>query len=380
MIDFEDIRPYTDEEFPEAVKQLVADEKFQAVIAKLYPQPGIKDAILAKMANMTTIAQLQSEIVYTLLRQIEQKTTNGISYKAMDQFDPTNNYLFISNHRDIILDSAFLNCVMHDNGFKKTEIAIGDNLLIFHWIKILVRLNRSFIVKRNLGLREQLMASKTLSAYIRYAIKEKGESIWLAQREGRAKDGNDQTQPALLKMLNMSNKGSIVEGFRELNIVPMAISYEIEPCGISKVEELLNKRHNPGYTKTQQDDLNSMANGVMAPKGRVQIAFGNPLNIRIDEITQGKKDNEITDTIADYINRRIYFNYKLWPNNYIAADLLLETNKHQNEYSNDEKQCFVAMMEKETASLKFDLAESREMFLKMYANPVINFERYFGGE
>lgn len=378
MIDFEDIRPYTDEEFPEAVKQLVADEKFQSVVAKLYPQPGMKEAILAKMANMNAIAQLQSEIVYTLLRQIEEKTTNGISYKAMDQFDPTNNYLFISNHRDIILDSAFLNCVMHDNGFKKTEIAIGDNLLIFDWIKILVRLNRSFIVKRNLGLREQLMASKTLSAYIRYAIKEKGESIWLAQREGRAKDGNDQTQPALLKMLNMSNKGSVVEGFRELNIVPMAISYEIEPCGISKVEELLNKRHNPGFAKTQQDDLNSMANGVMAPKGRVQIAFGNPLNIRLDEITQGKKDNEMADTIADYINRRIYFNYKLWPNNYIAADLLAETDKHQNEYSAEEKQRFVTMLEKETATLKFDLSESREMYLKMYANPVINFETYFG--
>jgi hypothetical protein len=380
MIEFEEIRPYTDEEYPMAIQQLANDKKFIAVIEKLYPQPGVKEAVLQKMVQMKSISDFQNEIVYPLVVKIEKGSTDGLFYKAMDQFHPEENYLFISNHRDIILDSAFLNSVMHTHGFRKTEIAIGDNLLIYDWIKVLVRLNRSFIVKRNLGMREQLMASKELSAYIRYAIKEKKESIWLAQREGRSKNGNDQTHPALLKMLNMSNRASIIEGFRELNIVPMAISYEIEPCGIAKVEELLNKKHNPNFSKTQQDDLNSMANGVMSPKGRVQVAFGNPLNIRLDEITKGKKDSEIIETIADYINRRIYFNYKLWPNNYIAYDLLNNTQKYSAQYTEDQKQGFVARMEAEIAKLTFDQQESREYYLAMYANPVVNYEKYFGNE
>jgi len=378
MIDFEDIRPYTDEEFPKAVQQLIADKQFVSVVGKLYPQPGVKEAVLQKMTQMKSISDFQSLVVCPLLIQIEKASTQGVSYKAMDQFNPEEKYLFISNHRDIILDSALLNLVMEYNGLRKTGIAIGDNLLIYDWIKTLVRINRSFIVKRNLGLREQLQASKTLSAYIRYSITQKGESIWLAQREGRTKDGNDQTQPAILKMLNMSNEGSLVEGFRQLNIVPMAISYEIEPCGISKVEELLNRKHNPNFTKTQQDDLNSMANGFMSPKGRIQIAFGNPLNIRLDEITEGKPNKEIINTITDYINRRIYFNYKLWPNNYIAYDILQNSSKYSQKYSPVEKNDFLTRMQQEVATLAFDQAEATQTYLEMYANPTINYEKYFG--
>lgn len=374
---FDNIRPYTDEEIPQVIRELTSDQAFVKVLGQLYPQNGVIEQILAGMQQVKSVEQLQIQFVVPLLANIEKQTTGGLSYHAMEQFHPNENYLFISNHRDIILDAAFLNVIMHQHGFRKTEIAIGDNLLAFSWIEKLARINRSFIVKRNLGIREQLTESKRLSAYIRHALTEKGESVWIAQREGRTKDGNDLTQPALLKMLNMSNCKNIVDGFRELNIVPMAISYEIEPCGISKVEELLKRRYQPDFKKSQADDLRSMANGVMMPKGRINYAFGNPLNIRLDEISAGKNNNDCIQAISDYIDRRIYFNYKLWPNNYIAADLLLGNPQHKKQYSEDEKDRFVAMMEKEIASLPFDPVETSESYLKMYANPVFNFEKYF---
>jgi 1-acyl-sn-glycerol-3-phosphate acyltransferase len=377
MVVYDDIRPYFDEEIPQVIKSLVNDQSFVKVLQKLYPQPGAGEKILIGLQQVTSIDQFQVQFVVPMLKQIEHTTTGGISYHAMEQFHPEENYLFISNHRDIILDAAFLNAIMHQHGFRKTEIAIGDNLLAFNWIEKLVRINRSFLVKRNLGIREQLSESKRLSSYIRYALTEKGESVWIAQREGRTKDGNDQTQPALLKMLNMSSCKNIVEGFRELNIVPMAISYEIEPCGKSKVEELLNRRYQPDFKKSQQDDLHSMANGVMMPKGRINFAFGNPLNIRLDEITAGKNNNECIQAISNYIDKRIYFNYKLWPNNYLAADLLLGNEKHLQHYTLEEKTQFMSMMEKDVEALPFDPIESIETYLKMYANPVFNYEKHF---
>lgn len=377
MEEFEDIRPYTDEEIHGVIMDLINDPMFVAVIGKLYQQPGAKEQVLKTLPFMKSIEEMQTKLVIPLLDFIENSTSKGLSYSTMDHFHPEEGYLFISNHRDIILDSAFLNDIMHKHGFRTTEIAIGDNLLAYPWIEKLVRINRSFIVKRNLGIREQLAESKKLSSYIRYALSEKGESVWIAQREGRTKDGNDQTQMALLKMLNMSNTKSVAEGFKELNIVPMAISYEIEPCGISKVEELLNKKHNPDFKKSQADDMKSMANGVMMPKGHIHYAFGNPLNLRLDELTANVTNNEAIQAITNYIDRRIYFNYKLWPNNYIAADLLENTTRHAHQYTSEQKEKFTAMMEREIATIAFEKAESTEMYLKMYATPVFNFEKHF---
>ncbi len=378
MVNFDDIRPYHDSEVNDALKSLVADPMFVKILSALIPQEEAKKQILDSMGKMSTVDDFQAHIVYPLLQKIEKETTQGISYSTMEQFCPNERYLFISNHRDIILDAAFLNAVMHKHGFKKTDIAIGDNLLAYDWIKTLARINRAFIVKRSLGIREQLQSSHNLSAYIRYALSEKNESVWIAQREGRTKDGNDQTQAALLKMINMSNKKSLLEGFKELNIVPMAISYEIEPCGISKVEELLKRKHDSNFAKTQQDDIQSMAGGVMQPKGRVHFGFGNPLNIRIEELTANKNNNEAIQSIVEFINRRIYANYKLWPNNYIAADLLSNTNNYKGNYSKDEKFEFENRMKIELKTLPFDLAESRNMYLSMYANPIINYEKHFG--
>ncbi|MBN2261858.1 MAG: 1-acyl-sn-glycerol-3-phosphate acyltransferase [Prolixibacteraceae bacterium] len=377
MSNFDDIRPFNNDEIKQALSELVADQMFVSVVGKLYPQPGATEKVLESIRHIDSVELFQEKIILPLLLQIEKQTTNGISYSAMDQFHPEERYLFISNHRDIILDSAFLNVVMHFNNFRKTEIAIGNNLLILDWISKLVRVNRAFIVKRNLGIREQLSASKDLSAYIRYALNQKGESVWIAQREGRTKDGDDKTQPALLKMLNMSSDGSIVDGFKALNIVPMSISYEIEPCGISKVEELLNRKYKPDFAKTPQDDLSSMANGVMQAKGRVHFGFGNPLNIRIDELTNGKNNNEIIQAIADYIDKRIYANYRLWPNNYIAADLLQQSQKYSVNYTDAQKQSFIERMDSEAKTLSFEYDEVIDAYLKMYANPVLNYAAHF---
>jgi hypothetical protein len=378
MNQFDHIRPYTNDEYKQNIDILFSNPRFLSVIGSMYPQAGAKEAVVNMMLKTKNIEELQEKVIFPLLLQIEKSSSKGITYSTMDQFHREEKYLYISNHRDIILDAAFLNAIMHKHGFRKTEVAIGDNLLIYDWIEKLVRLNRSFIVKRNLGVREQLTESKILSAYIRYALTVKGESVWLAQREGRTKDGNDTIQPALLKMLNMSNEGSLLEGFFELNIVPMAISYEIEPCGIFKVEELLKKKYDPEYAKTPQNDLESMAGGVTQQKGRIHFSFGNPLNYRLVELTGGKKDNEALQSIAEYIDKRIYFNYKLWPNNFIAYDELMKTGKHANKYTSSEKAEFISRMEKEASTLSFDMDEVVGLYLNMYANPVINFETHFG--
>jgi hypothetical protein len=377
MTDFDDIRPYDDDEIHEIIAYLISDPMFINILGQLYPLPDENKKIIQFLSTIDNIADLQGKVICPLLEKVEKISTNGITYSTMDQFHPDEKYLFISNHRDIILDSALLNLIMDKNGFRKTEIAIGDNLLIYKWIELLVRINRSFIVKRNLGLREQLEASKKLSSYIRYALTIKGESVWLAQREGRAKDGNDQTQPAIFKMLNMSNEGSRLEGFFELNIVPMAISYEIEPCGISKVEELLKRKYNSDFAKTQQDDLKSMVNGFVSPKGRIHYAFGNPLNYKLVDLIKGKNMNDSIQAISEYIDKRIYYNYKLWPTNYLAYDLLNQTPKYSNRYNSLEKDQFIGRMEKEVSTLNFDKAETTELYLRMYANPVFNFEKHF---
>jgi hypothetical protein len=378
MMNFDEIRPFNNDELQGAIASLLADERFMRLVNYLFPEKQIKEQMLYVFSTIDNIDDFQSKIILPLLDNIKRTTTNGVTISTMDQFKRADNYLFISNHRDIILDPAFLNMLMAQNGFRTTEIAIGDNLLIYDWITTLVRINRSFVVKRNLGLREQLTASKELSAYIRHTLTRKGESVWIAQREGRSKDGNDVTQPAILKMLNMSNDGSLLEGFYELNIVPMAISYEIEPCGILKVEETLKRKYNPSFSKTPEDDIKSMSDGVTKPKGRVHFSFGNPVNYKLVELLKDKNTGETIQTISEYIDKRIYFNYKLWPNNYIAHDLLFNSNSHAAKYTKEEKEQFVTMMNNEVSTIAFDKAEACSQYLQLYANPVINYEKHFG--
>lgn len=375
MNDFDDIRPYFDSEFKDNFAKLLQDEKFCSVLKSLYESDS-ESAVIAQLPIMNTIDDLQRLIVYPLLRKLVATTSGGLTYSGISELDSQKRYLFLSNHRDIILDPAFLNMIMFDAGFSRTEIAIGDNLFIYNWIEQLVKLNRAFVVKRNLAFREQLSASKQLSAYVRYAITEKRMPVWIAQKEGRAKDGNDHTQMAILKMLNMSNTKSLVDGFKELNIVPLAISYELEPCGILKVDELLKRKHDSSFKKTPADDMQSMGNGIMQFKGKIHYGFGEPLNDKIEEICNGLRPNDAIQAITDYIDANVHLQYKLWPNNYVACDLLEGNNRHANYYSEEEKSAFVKYMNDDLSKFDFDINEATAQYLEMYANPVLNQEKH----
>ena len=232
--EYDDIRPYNDEEIPEKIRIVLNDPVFDKVLAFLFRKPELRMKMRQQLETIKTVEELQSTFVRHLVEIIVHTTTKGLTCSGLESLDKSKAYLFISNHRDIILDAAFLNFMILTNGMNTTQIAIGDNLLIYDWIIHAVKLNRSFVVKRNIAARELLEASRKLSQYVRGSIVENNTSVWIAQREGRTKDGHDQTQLALLKMLNMSNAKTLADGFGELSIVPLSISYEIEPCEIGR--------------------------------------------------------------------------------------------------------------------------------------------------
>lgn len=375
-MNYDDIRPYEDHEVNHYINVLLKDEVFQEVLQFIFRDEEKMQEAKAMLSRIQSVNELQMTFMLSLVKDwIIAKTTSGVTWSGLDTLDKSKSYLFISNHRDIILDSAILNYIIVSAGMNTTEVAIGNNLLIYDWIEHAVKLNRAFVVKRNLPVRELLQASKKLSQYIRESITKRNRSVWIAQREGRTKDGNDQTQQALLKMLNLSNKKDFVEGFKELQIVPLSISYEREPCGISKVEELY-KRESEGFEKTQKDDLKSMAFGLTRPKGRVHFAFGKPIDTPLADFAKADNVNESIQQLANYIDKRIYKNYKLWPNNYLAADLLTGKNNHADKVEDATREKF--------SELLHDLVETigngnperqQELFLQMYANPLMNAEK-----
>lgn len=378
-INFDDIRPFNDSEVDKYIKLLLNEPRFQHILEFIFKEKDkIENAQLA-LSHIHTIKDLQHKFVYQLINELILKpSTDGLTSSGLENLDKSKSYLFISNHRDIILDSAILNYLIVLEGMNTTEIAIGNNLLIENWIEYAVKLNRAFVVRRNLQAREMLMASKKLSEYIRRNITKKNNSVWIAQREGRTKDGFDKTQIALLKMLNLSNIKEFSEGFKELQIVPISISYEIEPCGISKVDELY-KKNTEGFEKTQEDDLRSMGHGLVNPKGRVHFAFGRPITDQIDLFAKEATIGEQIEKLGDYIDQRIYRNFKLWPNNYIAEDLLNNSNTNANHYTEDQYNKFCILLEDALTSISGDKETIRTMFLQMYVNPLLNQRKSLNG-
>lgn len=281
----------------------------------------------------------------------------------------------MSNHRDIVLDSALLDILLIDNGFDNTiEIAIGDNLLIFPWIRTLVRLNKSFIVQRSVSMREMLMSSKRMSEYMHFAINEKHEGIWIAQREGRAKDSNDRTQESILKMMAMGGEGTPIERLKSLNITPLTISYEYDPCDFLKAKEFQQKRDDASYKKSQQADLDNMQTGIFGKKGHVVYRIAPPINTWIDKYASLPK-GEFFKAVAERIDKAIHQGYELFANNYIALDLLHKSTDYTTHYTETEKASFETYLEQRIALI--DLPNKDEIFLReriltMYANPLIN--------
>lgn len=370
-INFDDIRPYTDKEVKEKIRKLVKDKTFDDVLHHLFKNRPKIEMVKFQLRRVSSIKQLQGVFIYDLLHWLVDKTSDGLKVTGIDKLDKTKPYLFISNHRDIILDAALLNFLIFEHGMNTTQIAIGDNLLQYEWIEHTVKLNRSFVIKRNLPPRELMMASKKVSHFIRKSITEDGLSVWIAQREGRTKDGNDKTQESVLKMLNMSNKNGISDGFNELNIVPVSISYEIEPCGLPKLRELIKKEHY-GRAKQSKDDLKAMSMGMFAPKGRMRFAFGTPIETHFELTKNNEQRNAYIRRLAEMIDDQIYKNYKLWPSNFVAYDMLMQEHRFKDRYTAEEQKKFEIMVEQAMVHIDFPITDIQERFLKLYAYPVIN--------
>ena len=306
-----------------------------------------------------------------VVKYIMRKHTDGCSFldSSIASYDKSQRYTFVSNHRDIVLDSAFLDVLLVEAGYPTTvEIGIGDNLLIYPWIKRLVRMNKAFTVRRGLSLRETLAASQLMSRYIHYAVTQKRENIWIAQREGRAKDSSDHTQDAVLKMLAMGGD------LKELNIVPLTISYEFDPCDYLKAQEFQQKRDNPAFKKSRQDDLDNMKTGIFGYKGRVVYRPATPINTWIDELSELPK-TEWFKALAERMDCEIHRGYELYPCNYIALDELNGNHAYAAHYTEADKQRFEQYLAGQIAKIQLpnkDEAFLRERMLTMYANPVRN--------
>ncbi|ASB48409.1 1-acyl-sn-glycerol-3-phosphate acyltransferase [Alkalitalea saponilacus] len=376
LLDFESIRPYEDQEIQSVFNRLKSEKSFLRLLGFLYPQLP-PEQFMDKLMHLKSIRQFQEQVISAYVKDVIKKTTKGVTVDGLKKLNKKDSYLFISNHRDIVLDPAILNVLLFEHGFNTTEIAIGDNLLIYPWITDLVKLNRTFIVKRNLPIKQMMESSRVLSSYIRYTLSEKKHSIWIAQREGRSKDGNDRTQISLLKMLNIAGKNSLVENFKELKIVPVSISYEFDPCDYLKAMEFLNKRDNASYQKTKQDDLMHMATGLRGRKGRVHFAFGQPLDKELDAIDALTVKNDQFSALADLIDRHVHLNYKLWPGNYVALDMLNKSDENAKNYTGKEKLVFLEYLEDHISRTKgADRGFIYNSLLEMYANPVVNQRSY----
>lgn len=373
--EFDDIRPFEPEELPEVYNRLLDNQQFQRILSYFYPDVPL-EKIGARMRACTTNLAFQKVFGYEFVTFVLNQAAKSwdMDHSAIS---PEHNYTFMSNHRDIVLDSAILSKLLIDAGFKTTcEIAIGDNLLSLPWVKDLVRVNKSFIVKRSASFREMLTSSKTLSKYMHFAIQEKKENIWIAQREGRAKDSDDRTSESILKMMSMGGEGSIVERLTQLHIVPMTISYEYDPCDYLKAAEFQLKRDNPDWKKGPQDDIISMQTGIMGYKGHVHYHCSPCIDEYLQTLDPEMPKNELYATIVRHIDREIHRHYRLFPNNYIAHDLLTGKDEQTAHYQPADKVNFERYLAEQLEKITLpqpDIAFLRERILTMYANPLRNY-------
>lgn len=370
--EFNDIRCFDDSEVALYLPKILAEAQVQQVLTQLIGAETLQKMLQAA-PTMQTVHDFQATFIIGLLKALMDKTCSNVSLDGAEKLDKSSAYLFMTNHRDIVLDSAFLNAMLYDHGFSTTQIGIGNNLLIQPWIEWAVRLNKSFIVRRDGTIREQLLISRQMSSYMRYVLTQLGESIWIAQREGRAKDSNDVTAPAILKMLNMSGEGSFVEKLRALHITPVAINYEYDPCDYLKAKEFQLKRDDAAYKKQPIDDLINMQTGIMGYKGRVSFVVSGELQVpdAWDDVPRAAQ----ADVAAAAIDQMIHAHYQLFSTNYVAADLLLGKQEFACYYTNGEKEAFVSYIEQQIQKIDIpgrDDAFVRTKMYEMYANPALN--------
>lgn len=376
MEDYSDIRPYLPEELPQIYEELLADEKFKKMLAVVY-QGHTFEELAESLRSCKTNTEVQVKLIFPVLDWLLNNRSKGISFDFSSLASDGICYTFVSNHRDIILDSALLDYSLITSKMDTAEIAIGDNLLIYPWIKKLVRVAKSFIVQRALTMRQMLQASAKMSRYMHYVINDKKQHIWIAQREGRAKDSNDRTQESVLKMMVMGGEGDVIERLKHLNIVPLSISYEYDPCDYLKAQEFQLKRDVEGWKKSQKDDLDNMKTGFYGYKGHIHYQAAPCINEWLDTLDPQTPKTELFRMVAEKMDQAIHRSYRLYPVNYIAADLLQGTDQRKAHYTAEDKADFEAYLDQRVGMVELDKPDTaflRERIITMYANPTFNQE------
>lgn len=367
--EFDSIRPYCGEEIEAARNRLCQSEDFLNLFSYLTKMD--KNAIVSVLQGIRTRTEFQQKFFGPAIQSLISTTTEGVSVSGMELVRNDQSYLFMSNHRDIILDSAILNVLLRQHGNKFTRAAIGSNLLINGWVTDLVKLNSCFVIERDVTVREMLGSSAIRSKYIHEVIEENEDSVWIAEREGRTKNGDDKAQPSLLKMLKMSGNSNFSENFKGLHIMPLSISYEWEPCDALKTAELYTRTVGE-YIKTPEDDMNSMLTGLSDYKGRVHFHINELTNEEFEQLDNLSSHGDRIEALAAMIDSKIQGTFKLWPNNYIAYDLLHSVNKFSAQYTEEEKAHFIDIMARKMDKLEGNISMLNNIFLEIYANPVKN--------
>lgn len=376
--EFADVCPFSDSEFHEKMVQLVKEPMFKGVVN--YALPGVDyDVFAEKLLSLKGKDDFQIQIMKPFLEMLVKTTTDGLTMGGEVNYEKSKSYTFISNHRDIVLDASFLNLCLIGVDLPTTEVAIGNNLLIYEWISILVRLNKSFIVKRDLISRQRLEGAMQLSNYVHFALNKKKQSVWIAQREGRAKDSDDRTQESLLKMLGMGGEEkTFYSRIKELNLLPLSISYEYDPNDYLKAKEFLMKKRDSSFKKSKEDDLLSMSTGIMGYKGRVHFEIMPCVSLKLDEIAPDTDKTELLNIVRTEIDKSIYKGYRIYPCNYIAYDLVNNTTEFLNVgYTFEEKVKFENYVEGQLKKVDIETTEDeldfmRNMIYVMYSNPLKN--------
>ena len=374
---FDAIRPFEPEELPEVFERLLGNAQFAQVVAYVFKDVPF-DMLAQKMRACKTNLEFQVAFCYPFIKGLLQKASLGCDMNV-DAIDMEKRYTFVSNHRDIVLDSALLDVLLVEAGCKTTcEIAIGDNLLSLPWVKDLVRINKSFIVERSVSLRQMLLSSKRLSDYMHLVIAQKHDNVWIAQREGRAKDSNDRTQESIIKMMVMGGEGTLVERLKGLHIVPLAISYEYDPCDFLKAQEFQLKRDIADWKKGPMDDVVSMQTGIMGYKGHIHYDAAPCIDAWLDTLDPDMPKADFFKAVATHIDEEVFRRYRLYPSNYVALDELEGTTAHADRYTAEQKAQFDGYIAQQMAKIQLpdkDEAFLRERLLTMYANPARNQEQ-----
>ncbi len=372
MDKFKSIRPYNDSEVEEVLSKHKKSKVFLKLINHIYPTWTL-DTIATKANKIHNLSDFHNLLIYPALKAAIDRSMDNFTVSGLENIKKDENYLFISNHRDIVIDSTILYYVLFQNGYKTGETAIGSNLLANELVTDIVKLNQNFIVSRNLPTREMIVKSRELSEYIRLVLEEKKKSVWISHREGRTKDGNDKTNPGVLKMIAMDCSENKIDYLLGLNIVPISLSYEFDSCDSLKAKELAEIELTGEYKKDGSEDMKSIITGITQQKGRVHLAIGKPIT-KSDLPFETDRLQDHFKELADQIDYQIHQNFKLFPGNFIAYDMVNNTTKYKDRYSAIEEERFLnhinSIFNNRTDDEGFDTF--KRIFLNIYANPVVN--------